>query len=96
MLSCDKINRAISKQRLERSIAGHVFKAGSEGEYAAFDPLCPDYCHDWAVAGPLLVRLWEHMGTTAVGLVLQGWQPKVGSWPEAISRAYHAAFCEEE
>ena len=44
MLTCEQINRAIAKQRKAKPLCW-------DGN---LDPVWPNYCRDWAAAGPLL------------------------------------------
>jgi len=77
MLTNEQINAAIAKQREMAIDPDGTMTAARVAFWGDARPAVPNYCRDWAAAGPLL----EDMEAADT---------------EAIARAYHAAFCEEE
>ena len=105
MFTNEQINRAIAKQRGVSGVLRVIAQGEGKPDYRTTHPL--DYCKDWAAAGPLMetmasVQHHPYLGEYGRGWTLY-WAPlgcgthaiDAPSGPEAIARAYHAAFCNE-
>ena len=105
----EQINRAIAKQRGEYETDVRVVAEGDASWTLARIPESfPDYCKDWAAAGPLMVTMADVQRDPRLSARGRAWclhwarmgsvgvHVAEGDTPtEAIARAYHAAFCNE-